>query len=446
MNILYLHTHDTGRYIQPYGCGLPTPNLQRLAEEGTLFRQAYCTGPTCSPSRAGLLTGKMPHSNGMWGLAHRGFSLFRPQEHLVAWLAGCGYETVLCGIQHETEKPETLGYQEILGDADYSMGKCNRDWVEFDLGNAGAAAEFLARPHEKPFFLSMGLFNTHRVFPQVDDPAEADYVQVPPQICDTPANRLDMAGFIKSLKTADQAAGIVLDGLKRSGHENDTLVIFTTDHGPAFPDMKCTLYDSGIGVSLILKYPGNPMAGQVCDALVSHLDLYPTVCRLAGVPEPEGLQGASLLPLLEGTAHEIHPYVFSEINFHVAYEPARCVRGQRFKYIRRYSAYDRPMPSNCDDSPAKAECAAAGFYQRRQPAELLFDLVCDPLERVNLAQELDFAAVRRQYAAILEAWMRRTGDPLLESTMIPPKGALVNYPDSPSPAEKVFIEDFSELI
>ena len=217
-------------------------------------------------------------------------------------------------------------------------------------------------------------------------------------------------------------------------------------HLGAFPDMKCTLYDSGIGVSLILKYPGNPMAGQVCDALVSHLDLYPTVCRLAGVPEPEGLQGASLLPLLEGTAHEIHPYVFSEINFHVAYEPVRCVRGQRFKYIRRYSAYDRPMPSNCDDSPAKAECAAAGFYQRRQPAELLFDLVCDPLERVNLAQELDFAAVRRQYAAILEAWMRRTGDPLLEGTMIPPKGALVNYPDSPSPAEKVFIEDFSELI
>lgn len=446
MNVLYLHTHDTGRYIQPYGCGLATPNLQRLAREGTLFRQAFCTGPTCSPSRAGLLTGTMPHTNGMWGLAHRGFSLFRPETHMAAWFAAHGYQTALSGIQHEAEDPLTLGYQTILGDADYSMGKCKRDWASFDLGNARAAADYLGREHGAPFFLSMGLFNTHRVFPEVTDPEAANYVAVPPQICDTPENRLDMAGFIQSLQTADEAAGIVLDALKETGHDRDTVVVFTTDHGLAFPDMKCTLYDSGIRVSLILKYPENPAAGRAVDALVSHLDLYPTLCELTGVPQPEGLQGVSLCPLLEGSADRVRDRVFAEINFHVAYEPMRCIRTQRYKYIRRYSAYERPMPCNADDSPDKTLRLEAGFYRRPQPRELLFDLVCDPLERVNRIDDPEYAQTAAQLRRELELWLERSGDPIRDGVMVPPETALVNYPDSLSPAEKVFIKDFRQLL
>lgn len=445
MNILYLHTHDTGRFIQPYGCGLPTPNLQRLAEEGTLFRQAYCTCPTCSPSRAGLLTGKMPHTNGMWGLAHRGFSLFHPEEHLAAWLGSNGFETALCGIQHEGEDPRAFGYQKILGDANYSMGKCKRDWKVFDLGNAHAAADYLKGTHDKPFFLSMGLFNTHRVFPDVPDPKAAQYVQVPPPICDTPENRMDMAAFMESLKIADEAAGVVLDALRESGREKDTLVLFTTDHGIAFPEMKCTLYDAGIGVSLILKYQGNQTAGRALDCLVSHLDLYPTLCELAGVPKPEGLQGISLLPVLNGKKESIRDSVYSEVCFHVAYEPKRCVRTERFKYIRRYSAYEKPMPSNTDDSPDKSLRTEAGYYQRPQPRELLFDLVCDPMERINLMGNPDFAETAEKLAQRLDSWMERTDDPLRHGVMIPPETALVNYPDSMSAKEKVFIRNFDEL-
>lgn len=445
MNILYLHTHDTGRFIQPYGCGLPTPNLQRLAEEGTLFRQAYCAGPTCSPSRAGLLMGTMPHTNGMWGLAHRGFALYRPEEHLAAWLGGHGYETALCGIQHEGEDPRAFGYQRILGDANYSMGKCRRDWRSFDLGNARAAADFLREGHERPFFLSMGLFSTHRAFPEVPDPAAARYVQVPAPICDTPENRLDMAGFLASLKTADEAAGIVLDALRESGLGEDTLVLYTTDHGIAFPEMKCTLYDTGIGVSLILRCPGALRVGQVLDCLVSHLDLYPTICELAGVPVPSWLQGVSLVPLLRGETEQVRDAVFAECSFHVAYEPKRCVRTERYKYIRRYSTYERPMPSNTDDSPEKELLAAGGYYDRPQPRELLFDLVCDPMERINLAEKPEYRDTLFQLRARLERWMEETDDPLRRGVMIPPAGALVNYPDSPSPAEKVFIQDFSQL-
>lgn len=446
MNILYLHTHDTGRYIQPYGCGLPTPHLQQLAQEGTLFRQAYCTGPTCSPSRAGLLTGTMPHTNGMWGLAHRGFALFHPETHMAAWFAAHGYESVLCGIQHEAEDPLTLGYQMILGDADYSMGKCKRDWESFDLGNARAAADYLGQKHTAPFFLSMGLFNTHRVFPEVTDPNAANYVATPPQICDTPENRMDMAGFIQSLQTADQAAGIVLDALKQSGRDRDTIVIFTTDHGLAFPDMKCTLYDSGIGISLIVKYPGNPMAGSVSDALVSHLDLYPTLCEMTGVPKPEGLQGVSLCPLLEKRTEAVRRSIFAEVNFHVAYEPMRCIRTARYKYIRRYSAYERPVPCNCDDSPDKSLRLEAGFYRHTQPRRLLFDLVCDPLERVNRIDDPDYSQVASQMELELEQWLEQSGDPIRRGIMFPPETALVNYPDSLSPAEKVFLKDFHQLV
>ncbi|MFU0833525.1 MAG: Sulfatase domain-containing protein [Oscillospiraceae bacterium] len=447
MNIIYFHTHDTGRYIQPYGCGLPTPNLQRLAEEGTLFRQAYCTCPTCSPSRAGLLTGKMPHTNGMWGLAHRGFSLFHPEEHLASWLANHGYETTLSGIQHEGEDPHEFGYQRILGDTNYTMavGKCERDWKDFDLGNARAAAEYLYEEHDKPFFLSLGLFNTHRVFPKVPNPKVAQYVQVPFTVCDTPENRLDMAAFIESLKTVDEAAGILLDALRKSGHEDDTLVLFTTDHGIAFPDMKCTLYDTGIGVSLIMKYKGNRMAGRTLDCLVSHLDIFPTLCELSGVPKPEGLQGVSLMPVLNGEQESVRDSIFSEVNFHVAYEPKRCIRTNRFKYIRRYSTYDKPMPSNTDESPSKALRAAVGYYQRPQPRELLFDLVCDPLERINLIGNPDFADTVKELSSQLDAWMEKTDDPLRHGVMIPPETALVNYPDSMSYTEKVYIKNFDEL-
>ena len=114
MNILYLHTHDTGRYIQPYGYAVSTPNLMNLAREGTLFRQAYCAGPTCSPSRAGLLTGMSPHSCGMLGLAHRGFRLYDYHQHLARFLGDHGYETVLCGVQHEAPDPGMIGYRKNI--------------------------------------------------------------------------------------------------------------------------------------------------------------------------------------------------------------------------------------------------------------------------------------------------------------------------------------------
>ena len=114
-NILYIHSHDTGRYIQPYGHAVETPNLQHLAEQGVLFRQAFCANPTCSPSRAALLTGRWPHNNGMIGLAHRGSRLNDYSQHLARFLKTQGYETALAGVQHEAHGDlKVLGYDHLL--------------------------------------------------------------------------------------------------------------------------------------------------------------------------------------------------------------------------------------------------------------------------------------------------------------------------------------------
>jgi len=113
-NILYIHSHDTGRYVQPYGFQVPTPNIQLLADQGVLFRQAFCAAPTCSGSRASLLTGQYCHNNGLLGLAHRGWSLSDYGQHLIHPLREAGYRSTLIGEQHISEDPSVIGYDEVL--------------------------------------------------------------------------------------------------------------------------------------------------------------------------------------------------------------------------------------------------------------------------------------------------------------------------------------------
>lgn len=151
-HILYLHTHDTGRYIQPYGAPVQSPRLQALAEEGVLFRRAHSAAPTCSPSRAALLTGQAPHSAGMMGLAHLGFGLREPRQHIAHTLAAAGYHTAMVGQQHVSEPldPAALGYAELLP----STGVRAAELLPGVL-------DFLARDHDRPFFCSVGLFETH---------------------------------------------------------------------------------------------------------------------------------------------------------------------------------------------------------------------------------------------------------------------------------------------
>ncbi|HUK17397.1 MAG TPA: sulfatase [Bryobacteraceae bacterium] len=423
-NILYIHSHDSGRYLQPYGHAVPAPNLQRLAEGGVLFRQAFNAAPTCSPSRASLLTGTCPHSNGMFGLAHRGFALRDYKEHLAHTLRAAGYSSALIGLQHIARDPAVIGYDQVT--------EVRGNHAE-DV--APRAAEFLGRVHE-PFFLDVGFFETHRPYRQPGSKEDGRFCLPPVPIPDTPQSRADIAAFKASARVLDDGVGVVLNALESHGLPDKTLVISTTDHGIAFPDMKCHLTDAGMGVSLIMRGPGGFSGGKVCDAMVSHLDIFPTLCELLDIEKPPRLQGTSMLPLVRGNAREIHEEIFAEVNYHAAYEPKRAVRTHGWKYIRHFDGREHPNLPNCDDGPSKTYWLDNGWRNQIVEPEQLYDLVFDPNETRNLARDPLARTALEEMRRRLDRWMHATADPLLDGPIAAPPGALANDPDGTSPNEE----------
>ena len=346
-NILYLHSHDTGRHVQPFGVGVQTPRIQQLAEEGVLFRKAFCAAPTCSASSACLLTGRYAHSNGMLGLAHRGWSLIDYQWHIVHTLRDAGYHSVLVGEQHISKEPDVIGYDEVV-----------KITTTRATDVAPVTIDILRGLPDQPFFLSVGFFETHREFFRPEE-GEERYVAPPPNLPDAPETRRDMAAFNASARSLDAGVGAVLDEIDALGLRDDTLVICTTDHGLAFPGAKATLTDRGIGVFLIMRGPGGFAGGMVSDALVSQVDLYPTICDLAGVESPGFVQGTSLMPLMDGR-EQVRSEVFAEGTYHAAYEPQRAIRTARWKYIRRFDDRRLPVLPNTDDGPGKELLLSSG--------------------------------------------------------------------------------------
>lgn len=423
-NILYLHSHDTGRAVQPYGYPVPMPNVQALADQGVLFRQAFCAAPTCSASRACLLTGQYPQSNGMFGLAHRGWSLRDYDHHIVHTLHAAGYESVLIGEQHISKRPDVIGYDEVM--------KVPTTRVE---AVAPLAMEVLSRPRDRPLFLSVGFFETHREFLGPGSLRDLHSSQVPPNLPDAPEVRADVAAFKASARSLDHGVGMVLGALDAAGLDDDTIVIFTTDHGLPFPGAKATLYDRGIGVTLIVRGPGAFGGGRVIDAMVSQIDLYPTICEHLGLERPGFLEGVSLLPLLRGEVDQVRDEVFAGSTWHAAYEPQRAVRTVRHKYIRRWGERRKPVLPNVDDGPTKDLLLRAGWGEREIPAEQLYDLVFDPNEADDLSCDPAHAGILADLRARLEGWMRATEDPLLAGHMDPPPGVEINDPDQRSASE-----------
>jgi arylsulfatase A-like enzyme len=423
-NIVYLHSHDTGRYVQPYGHQVPTPNIQRLADQGMLFRDAFCAAPSCSGSRASLLTGQWTHTNGMMGLAHRGWTLADYSHHIVHTLRGAGYWSGLIGEQHVSLDPETLGYDRVV-DIDTTR-----------VESVAPAAVALLREHPpQPFFLSIGFFETHREYFPSTSIRDSLYSLPPANLPDTLQTRQDMASYKASARSLDQGVGAVLNALDEHDIADDTLVILTTDHGLAFPGAKATLTDRGIGVLLIMRGPGGFHGGRVSEALISQIDLYPTICELVGIDRPPFLQGRSILPVMRKEVDEVNDAIFAELTYHAAYEPQRAIRTKRWKYIRRFGDRELPVLANVDDGPTKDLFVAEGWGTRPLPREALYDLLFDPAESHNLAVEPAHAGILAELSGRLEAWMLDTADPLLDGDVDPPPGAAVNDPDARSASD-----------
>jgi N-sulfoglucosamine sulfohydrolase len=423
VNILYLHSHDSGRYLSPYGYGTPTPHLARLARQGVLFRQTHAAAPTCSPSRAALLTGQCPHRSGMLGLAHLGWGLNDYSQHIIHTLRKHGYRSTLAGLQHVAAKPEQIGYDQILPHASNSA----RDV-------APVAVDFLKSRPKQPFFLDAGFFETHREFPDpVDNP---NFIQPPFPLPDNPETRWDMAGFHASARILDRGIGQILDALDAAGLAENTLVLSTTDHGIAFPNMKCNLRDTGTGISMILRGPGVFSGGKVSDAMLSNIDVFPTLCDYLNIEKPAWLEGKSFLPALSGATPEINEAIFSEVTFHASYEPKRSVRTKRWKYIRHFDGRTTAVLPNCDDGPSKTFWMKHGWKDEPLIAhEELYDLVFDPMEHTNLASAPRAKQNLEEMRVRLDTWMRQTKDPLLDGPVPLIHGGRVVDPNAISPKE-----------
>ena len=430
-NVVYLNSHDTGRYVSPYGHATPTPRMQQLAEEGVVFRRAFSAAPTCSPSRAALLTGQTPHSAGMLGLAHRGFRLNDENQHLAAVLRAAGYQAVLMGGQHVAADDHDLPY-DIVPDTRRSrvreVAPATIKWLRQRASSGDA----------RPFYLEVGMFETHREYPEPEPRDDARYIAPPAAIVDTPRTRADMAAYHASVRELDRGYGQILDALRETKLDANTIVVCTTDHGLAFPGMKCNLTADGTGVLLILRGPAPIGRGVVSDALVSQVDLFPTICELTDVPAPDWLQGRSLVPLLTGERTEVNDAVFAEVTYHAAYEPQRSARTGRWNYIRRFGDRVTPVLPNVDEGPSRDLWLENGWPDRKMPVEALYDVVLDPNEMDNLADDPAFATVLDEMRWRLDGWMRRTDDPLLRGPVPVPLGVVVNDPDDESPSGALY--------
>lgn len=423
MNIVYLHCHDGGRYIEPYGWPVRTPNLLRFAQEGVLFRRAYAAAPTCSPSRAALMTGQYPHECGMFGLAGGdGWQLNDIRHHLVHELNEAGYLTVLAGVQHEVNHRNPglapLPYQRYL-DTRPQLGEHYPETLD-------RVEEFLSEHHPRPFFLSIGLDEPHRnniARPEIGvgnesarfsktryyDPDRLDwrYTAPLPWLPDLPEIRKDVESLHEGVRILDEYMGRVLYMLRQRGLDERTLVIITTDHGIEFPGGKKTLREPGTGVFLMIRGPGGFHGGRVIEALVSQLDLYPTLLELLGRPIHARLRGKSLLPLIRGQTDRLHEAIFTEQNYHGPLEALRAIRTERYKLVVRH---DPIGPRMRQDGPSCPLMESFGYYDRPLGREQLYDLYLDPQEACNRADDPALAEVRADLRRRLDDWMRETND------------------------------------
>jgi len=396
-------SHDLGRHLHCYGVeSVGSPHLDSLAMGGVRFDMAFATAPQCSSSRASLATGRYPHNNGVMGLAHHGFDwdLSPSTPHTAAILAAAGFETHLFGNQHVSLHPERLGFQHAHP----------ADAVEEALGAASP---------DQRLYLEFNFEDTHRPYPPLPVRGEGREIRIdiPGYLPPGPEAESEFRALHVAINDMDAAAGRVLAALERAGRAEHALVIFTTDHGLAMPRAKCTLYDPGLEIALLMKWPqGGLSGGAVRRELVSNIDILPTLLEAAGVAPADGMQGRSLFE-----TGEPRDAIYGEKTFHSYYDPMRCVRTHRHKYIRNFeTGFAVEVPGDIQLSPI-FRADPSRYSRDRASVVELYDLDADPLEQRNLAGTAGLEPVEKKLSADLWRWMRETDDPLLKGPVPSPR-------------------------
>ena len=344
MNVLLIISEDNGQHLGCYGDPyVSTPHIDRLAAEGVRFHNHHTTQAVCSPGRASIFTGLYPHQCGQIGLATHKYAQYEAFPNLFGIFKQTGYRTGLIGKLHVN--PE--------GDFPRDFWWNDRDYISFanrDIAKIAEVADgFIAQPD--PFFLTVAFPDAHLPLLRQQcgvpaTPYEADDVVTLPQVgIDTPRLRQHTADYYNCMSRLDSGVGLLLDKLEAAGKTDETVVIFTTDHGAQFSRGKTCCYEGGIRVPHIVRWPGTSVAGTVRSELVSHVDILPTITDGLGLETPTGA-GQSVLPLLSEGDAVWRDHVCGEWTSAnpVCYFPQRSIRNDRYKLIVNY-LIDRESPS-----------------------------------------------------------------------------------------------------
>ena len=349
------------------------------------------------------------------GLAHPpyGWRLNPGVRHTAQILADNGYTTALVGMQHLTDRGSArdLGYSTVLPVA-----------PAYEEADATLALLGEFRGQSAPFYLEVGFEEPHRPYDFGGAQPDASLgVRVPGYLPEVPQARADLAAFQGAIRQMDTAVGRILVALDQLELTENTCVIFATDHGAAMPRAKCTLYDPGIEIALLWRWPSAGLgSGRVVSELVSNVDVTPTLLEGLGIQLPESTQGHSLWPLLTGYgAYAPRSEVFAEKTFHTAYEPMRAIRTDRHKLIVNFEVSTRvDVPSDIRESPIYP-LMPSEFNSVRPPVEL-YDLAEDRWEQRNLAGADGLLTLEADLRRRLLDWMRATSDPLLTGPVASP--------------------------
>jgi arylsulfatase A-like enzyme len=346
------------------------------------------------------------------GLAHDsfGWDLHPAEQHVAGLLAAQGYQTHLFGLQHVTMEIERLGFDHVHR---RTLAPAVAEDVE---------AVLASRQFDSPFYLEINLEEPHRPFDQGGvQPDLSGGVQVPSWLPDTAASREEFAALQGAVHTADTAIGRILASIDAAGLADSTLVVFTADHGLAMPRAKCTLYDAGIGVALIARWPGGGFrTGSTIGELISNVDVLPTLLEASGSASPPNLHGRSFLPLLRGETCRPRQEIYAEKTFHSYYDPMRAIRTDRYKFIRNFeTCFAVEVPGDVQLG-AIYRTEVQRYISTTHPDVEFYDLDADPFEQQNLAGHPDIVEIARDLDTRLWQWMAETGDPLLSGPVPSP--------------------------
>lgn len=409
--VIFLSDDHTCRDSSVYGSDILTPNMQRLADAGMTFDNAFVASPSCAPSRAALLTGMYPARNG----AEANHS--RPREDLKklpAFLQEVGYEVVAFGkVAHYQHTPE------------YGFDLAKHFTYHDDAAVDESIRWLRSRNSDKPLCLIVGTNWPHVPWPEDTADIDPAKLSVPPNHVDTPSSRQWRARYTAAVQTMDLELGKVYDAAREVLGE-DLFFLHTSDHGAQWPFGKWTLYDDGIRTPMIVSWPGKIAHGKRSSAMVSWIDILPTLLEVTREAPPASIDGKSFLPVLKGTADSHRDVIFTthsgDGNFNVF--PTRAARTpDGWKYIRnlhpefRFGSHvtktvaDNGYWADWVEAGAKDEQARSLVrrYQYR-PSEELYDIHADPWEQTNRiadpTQKERVARLRKR----LDQWMEETGD------------------------------------